>query len=287
MTAVLGGLGAAVCFACTALCAARAARSIGGTATAAWGAIAGLAVVAGPAAVALVDLRPSAGDVGLMLAAGGLNAVGLVAEFRALRHAAVSVVMPVVATEGAVAAIIAFALGEALGAAAIVALSVVVVGLFVTMTRGRVGGAPRAASDPAVGTRAALAMAGASAVAFGLGIYLQGRVGDRVSLPLAVLSAPLMGTLIIALPLAFGRRLPRPRGVVPAIVGVGVFEVAGFVSYTLGARDSIATAAVLMSQFGAVSVLLGFVVLHERLTPRHLVGLATITVGVGALAAVR
>ena len=60
----------------------------------------------------------------------------------------------------------------------------------------------------------------------------------------------------------------------------------GFVCYAVGARDSVAIAAVLGSQFAAVASVAADVLFRERLTRLQLAGAVVIVVGVAALTAV-
>jgi drug/metabolite transporter (DMT)-like permease len=67
------------------------------------------------------------------------------------------------------------------------------------------------------------------------------------------------------------------------VVYAGFAEVLGFVCFAVGARESVAIAAVLGSQFAAVASVAAYVLLRERLTRLQLVGVVTILVGVAAL----
>jgi drug/metabolite transporter (DMT)-like permease len=66
-------------------------------------------------------------------------------------------------------------------------------------------------------------------------------------------------------------------------VASGVAEVVGFASFAVGARDGLAVAAVLTSQFAAIAAIAAFVLFRERLGRLQLAGVATIVVGVAAL----
>ena len=67
----------------------------------------------------------------------------------------------------------------------------------------------------------------------------------------------------------------------------GLCEVAGFASYSLGARHGIAVSSVLASQFAAFAAVAAFVVFHERLRVVQIAGIATILICVAALSAIR
>ena len=68
---------------------------------------------------------------------------------------------------------------------------------------------------------------------------------------------------------------------------LNVCEVAGFTSYSLGARHSVAVSAVLGSQFAAFAALAAFVLFRERLRLAQIIGITVIAVCVALLSAIR
>ena len=110
-----------------------------------------------------------------MLVSGLGNVAGLFLEYSALRRGKVGIVTPVTSTEGAIAAVLAVAAGEALGVApggllAIVALGVVLAGV--------------APEEPTSDQRrsGAFWLAVLAALSFGIGIFANGssqRVAPR------------------------------------------------------------------------------------------------------------
>ena len=64
----------------------------------------------------------------------------------------------------------------------------------------------------------------------------------------------------------------------------GVTEVLGIALYAFGAREGIAIASVMSSQFAAIAAVAAVVLLHERLSRVQVIGVATISVGVAVLA---
>jgi drug/metabolite transporter (DMT)-like permease len=71
------------------------------------------------------------------------------------------------------------------------------------------------------------------------------------------------------------------------VVVTGLAEVGGFAAYAVGARHGIAIAAVLASQFAAVSALGALVFYRERLTRAQVLGIVVIACAVAALSALR
>jgi small multidrug resistance pump len=63
-----------------------------------------------------------------------------------------------------------------------------------------------------------------------------------------------------------------------------VFEVLGFVSYAVGAREGVAVTSVVASQFAALTVVGAWVVFRERLMRRQVAGVGVLAVGVALVA---
>ncbi len=277
MIALLGGLGAALAWGTGTFCSARSSRIIGAWSVVAWvmlvGLIANLVLIAaGPSPGSL-----SAADVAWMLASGLGNVIGLILEYTALRIGKVGLVTPVTSTEGAIAAVLAVIAGEALGVPSAVLLAVVVIGVVLA------GVAPdESASDQR--KLAAVGLAVMAALLFGIGIFATGHISASLPVGWAVLPPRLVGVAVVTIPLAVSRRLTLSRAALPLVVFTGIAEVLGFVSFAIAARHSVAIAAVLGSQFGAVAAVTAFVFLRERLTRLQLAGAALVLVGVAGLA---
>lgn len=277
MIAVLGGLGAALAWATTMLCSARASRTIGAVPTLAWVMLVGL-VPAGVAVLAAGGTAPHGSSLGWLAVSGFGNVAGLGLVYASVRHGKVGVVAPIASTEGAVAAVVAVALGEHLSAGVAISLAAAVVGVVLAASaRGVEGRTPPAA----------VAFAACAALSFGLSIYATGRVSQELSIAWAMLPARAVGVAFVSLPLLALRRLPPPRGATAFVVVTGLAEVAGFAAYAAGARHGIAIAAVLASQFAALSVLGALVLYRERLTRAQVAGIVVIAVAVAALSALR
>ena len=257
-------------------CSARSSRIIGAWSVVAWvmlfGLVANLVVIA-------VGPRPGslgAADLAWMLVSGLGNAVGLLLEYTALRRGKVGIVTPVTSTEGAIAAVLAVAAGEALGVAPAGLLAMIALGIVLA------GVAP---DEPTLDQRksGAFWLAALAALSFGIGIYATGHLSASLPVGWAVLPPRLVGVAIVTIPLALSRRLRLSRSVLPLVVFTGLAEVLGFVSFAVGARESVAIAAVLGSQFAVVAGVAAYVLLRERLTRLQLAGVVLILVGVAAL----
>ena len=129
VTAIVGGLGAALLWAIATLCSSRSSRMLGSRVVLAWIMIVGVVVGVPIAAVSPppASLEPS--TLGLLLIAGVCYVIALQITYAALKVGKVSIVAPIVATEGATGAVIAVLFGASLSVGAALMLGVIVVGV--------------------------------------------------------------------------------------------------------------------------------------------------------------
>jgi drug/metabolite transporter (DMT)-like permease len=279
--AVLGGLGAALMWATGTLCSARSSRIIGPASVLAWVMLTGLAA---NLAVVAVGPRPgplSGSDLALMLTAGVGNVLGLFLAYSALRRGKVGLVAPILSTEGAIAAVLAVATGEALGVASALLLVVMASGVVLAAV------APEELPVPGERTSAPVGLATLAALSFGVSLFATGRLGASLPVGWTLLPPRVVGVVAVTIPLALTRRLRLTRPAVPLVVTAGLAEVLGFASYVAGARHGIAVAAVLASQFAAIASVAAYVLFRERLTRLQLGGVGLIVLGVAALTAIK
>ncbi|HEY6522738.1 MAG TPA: DMT family transporter [Solirubrobacteraceae bacterium] len=282
MLAILGGLGAAAAWAVSVLCSSRSSRLIEPMAVVAWVMLVGLVVAAPLAAVTGVPARLHGAALVWLIVSGAGNVGGLIVNYYALRRGQVSLVAPIVSTEGAIAAVISVIAGQALAASVAVTLVVIVVGVVLASVP-----APDLAVQDAARHPGTVLLAMISAVTFGVSLYATGRAGALLPASWVVLSARLIGAVTLALPLLLAGRLRLTRRAAPLVVASGLAEVAGFYSYTLGSRHGLAIAAVLSSQFAVLALAASYVLFGERLSRVQLAGVACVLVGVAALSALR
>jgi drug/metabolite transporter (DMT)-like permease len=307
MIAILGGLGAAMMWATATLCSSRSSRMIGSRVVLGWVMVVGVVVGLPIAALSPAPATVAPSTVGLLGLAGICYVVGLQLAYAALHIGKVSIVAPIVATEGAVAALIAVALGDQIGVVAGLMLAVIAVGVVLsTLEPGRadvpagdfdlvadaIDGPP--ALDPTLRTatgerpidarRAALLSVGAALV-FGVGLVAAGRAAPLVPVAWVALSARLVGIVVVVIPLVLQGRLWVTRAALPLVVIAGVGEVLGSMLSAWGSRDSIAITAVMGSQFAAFAAVAAYVLFGERLGRRQIAGVVLIATGVTVLAA--
>jgi drug/metabolite transporter (DMT)-like permease len=283
--AILGGLGAALAFATATLCSSRSTRMIGEAPVLGWVMVVGLLAVA-----PFIVLGPGPGPldattVAWLVVAGVGNAGGLLLAYRALRFGQVGIVAPIVSTEGAITALIALLAGESLSVAVWATLAVIVAGIVLSATHDDDASGPGAVSR--ADARHAAIFAVGAALAFGVSLYGTGRLSADLPIAWLVLPARITGVLAVALPLLAAGRLTMTRRAAPLVVAAGLCEVLGFVSFALGARDGIAVAAVLASQFAAIAAIAAFVLFGERLARIQVAGVAAIVAGVAVLSALQ
>jgi drug/metabolite transporter (DMT)-like permease len=284
MIAILGGLGAAVAWAVSTLCSSRSSRMIEPIAVVGWVMLVGLAISGPLAAASGVPARLWGGDGAWLLLAGAGNVGGLLLTYEAMRVGQVALVAPVVSSEGAIAAVIAILAGETLAPGAGVALGVIAVGIWLAS----LAPPPRGASRVERAKRPeGLVLALLAACTFGASLYATGRAGAELPSAWVVLSARLIGSIVIVAPLAVSGRLRLTRRAAPLVAASGICEVLGFYAYTAGSRHGIAIAAVLASQFGAIAAVAGYYLFGERLTRVQVAGVVVLLAGIAVLSALR
>lgn len=280
MIAILGGLGAALCWAAATLSAARASRLVGAPTVLACVMLIGLAITAPLAAISGVPDGLHGRELGWMVTAGAGNVAGLLLAYEAMRRGKVSIVAPISSTEGAIAALLAVATGEALGVSSAVLLGLIAAGVVLASLS--------SADDERGGhTIEATFLAAAAACSFGVGLFATAKVSNALPLVWAVIPPRVVGVALVALPLLAARRVRIEAAVVPLVLTSGVCEVVGFASFSLGARHGVAVSAVLGSQFAAFAALAAFVLFRERLRVVQIVGITTIACCVALLSAIR
>jgi hypothetical protein len=76
------------------------------------------------------------------------------------------------------------------------------------------------------------------ALLFGISLYTTGRIGREVSVVWVLLSARLLGSALLAAPLAARSQLAPPRSAFPFVAAAGAAEVVGILTYTLAPGTS-------------------------------------------------
>ncbi len=248
----------------------------------------------------------------LLLLGGLCYAGGLYTAYTALTVGKVGVVAPIVATEGAVAALIAVALGDELGAGAAILLAIIAAGVVLSSIEPArpdvIAGDFEIAADALEGpapvevpgeapfeavapghvedTRRAALLAVLAAVIFGVGLVAVGKAAIEVPPIWVAISTRVVGLVVVVVPLLLQRRLVLTRAVLPLVLIAGTGEIIGSTLSAWGSSISIAITAVLGSQFAAIAAVMAFLLFGERLSRTQVLGVILIVAGVSALAAV-
>jgi drug/metabolite transporter (DMT)-like permease len=278
--AALGfGLATALLWGILALTSARAAREDGP-----WTSLAAYllfgALVSVPAAFATGLPAAPTSDWAWAAATGVVIVGASLCWLAAVSTGKVSLVTPIVATDGAIAALISIAIGERLGAGVGAALVVIVVGIVLVSLRGGVH-----IHGQASGRTVLLALG--AGVMFGL-TFVTGAQPEELN-ALWIVAVGRVVALVIALPIVISRGSSiRPsRAALPFIAVTGAFDVLGYAAFIQGSHTSLAVASVVASQYVVVAVLGGLLLFHERLTRLQTAGILLTIVGVTTLALVQ
>lgn len=281
MTAVVFGLLTAVLFATSTLCSSRAVRIIPSYSVVASAMLVGLVITIPFAAMEGVPDGLTGANLAWFAVSGVGNAAGLVLINEALKVGKVGIVAPIVATEGAISAVLASVMGESIVPAAAFALLAIVAGVVLSATAP--DPAPLANERP---VRAVL-LATVASFAFGVSLFATGYLSDALPTSWLLLPARVVGVLVLAIPLLVAGRLRMRRAAVPFVLGVGFTEVVAFTVFTIGARDSVAVASVLASQFASIAAVAAYLLFKERLGRLQVTGVAILVVAVAALTLMR
>jgi drug/metabolite transporter (DMT)-like permease len=222
------------------------------------------------------ETMPLPEDLPWSIAGGLTGGIGIVALYRGLAIGRMGVVAPVT---GVLAAVIPITFGivvEGLPTITVIvgiALAIVAVVLVSRVDDGR-GGA------------SGLGLALVSGVAIGgFGIAINQISAGHAFGPLTIIRASeavLIGAIIV-----IGRQAWRTdRRWLPAMAGVGVLDMAGNAGFILAVQaGSLAIAAVLSSLYPVTTVILATIVLRERVTRSHAVGIALAVAAIVCIAA--
>jgi len=281
MTAVIFGLLTAVLFAANTLSASRAVRIIPSPSVVASAMLIGLVITIPFALLEGVPARLPGSNLVWFVVSGLGNVAGLLLINAALRIGKVGIVAPIVGTEGAISAVLASILGESIAPAAAFVLVVIVAGVVLSAI----------APDPAPveherPVRAAL-LATVAALAFGMSLFATGYLSDALPTSWLLLPARVVGVLVLTIPLLALGRLQMRRRALPYVMVIGVGEVVGFAAFTIGARDSVAVASVLASQFAALGAIGAYLLFKERLGRLQVIGVVVLVLGVTTLTLLR
>jgi drug/metabolite transporter (DMT)-like permease len=272
MLTILFGLASAVGWGAPDAVLAQAVRRIGAFPVV-FGSIVIGTVLASPLALVL-DL-PDWTERSLLLAplVGILTVVGFQAGFTSFKDGAVSVVAPIIACEGGVAALFSIAGGEHLNGLVLVGLPFAVAGV-VLVSRGE-GETSRAGVVPAI----------AAALIWGGVLALSAPIAHDLGAGWAFLLVR-GSAVVVMLPVALVVGAPRAARVEWWRVAIwGVCDAVAYFAFVLAAdHGPAAVAGVLAAQFGTVGAIVAVLFFGESLRRRQVAGIAIVALAVGVMA---
>lgn len=276
MISIVFGLLTAVFFASSSLMSSRAVKVIGSASSVAWVMAVGL-VITLPFVFAAGVPAEVAPNTGWLLTAGAGNVAGILFAGLAFRVGKVGVIAPILATEGAIAAVIAAVLGESVAPIVAFILMVIVGGIVLSAIAP--DPEPLEHERPLV----AVVLATIAALLFGVSLYAAGSLSGDLPIAWVLLPARLVGTLALFVPLLLLRRLRITRGTLPLVIAMGFTEVLGFVCYAIGAQYQVGVTSVLASQFAPIAAVMAYILFKERLGRLQIVGVVVLVLAVTAL----
>lgn len=229
-------------------------------------------------ALVLGESIPTGLDIVWCMIAGVLGGVGITMLYRGLAIGRMGIVAPVTGVLAAVIPVVAGIVLEGVPPPLVVAGIVIAIIAVVLVSRVEDEGGGRAGLNEAL-------IGGVAIGLFGVAIaqISEGHVFSALTL-IRLVQAGLVGVAVIVLRAAW-----RPgRNVLPAILIVGVLDMAGNAFYLLGVQSgALAIAAILSSLYPVVTVILATLVLAERVTRDHAIGIglavvAIVCIGLGA-----
>jgi drug/metabolite transporter (DMT)-like permease len=251
----------------------RVTRTVGATQAMFYVQLVGIVAI-GALLLARRDLPPN--DLrawGLGIAANLFNMAGTLLLYRAFAVGSLSIVSPIAASFAVITIPLALLGGERPGPLALTGAALVIAGVIVVSRgHGAGSGTPRGVPE-AVG----------AAVFIGLYFWMVSFATPLLGIAWPVMIGRVM-LMLVALGVMLARRTRPARltaGLWPTVVAASVLDTIAFLSYNIGisgAHVSIVTA--LASIFSAVTVLLAWVFLRERLLLRQWAGVAGLLIGV-------
>lgn len=276
MVSIVFGLLTAAFFASSSLLSSRSVKIIGSASSLAWAMLVGL-IITTPFVFASGVPTNLGVSLPWMAAAGLGNVVGILLAGFALRVGKVGVVAPILATEGAIAAVIAAVLGESIAPIVAFFLMVIVGGIVLSAV------APD--PEPLEHERPlyAVALSTVAAACFGVSLFAAGNLSDQLPIAWVLLPARLVGVILIFLPLLLTRRLRITRSTAPLVIAMGFTEVLGFICFAIGAQYQVAVTSVLASQFAPIAAVGAYLLFKERLGRLQIAGVVVLVLGVTSL----
>jgi drug/metabolite transporter (DMT)-like permease len=221
----------------------------------------------------------------LTVVAGLLNVTASLSLYHSFEIGVMSIVGPVSSSYPALTVALSLASGERIHALRGIGIAVTLAGVILAAMSfaPKISVSVHSASSGSRLSRgvgwAILAAIGFGVMFWFLGFHVVPLVGDAVSVWVMRLTA-LVSLAVFALPARQSMRLPQ-GGVWWMLAAVGFMDTAAFVANNAGLHiGPVSVVSVLASLYGAVTVLLAWIFLRERLEPSQWLGIVLIFVGI-------
>jgi len=232
------------------------------------------------AALALAVVRaepvPAPVDLAWSAVSGVLGAIGIMALYRGLAVGRMGVVAPVTGVLAATVPVVVGIVLEGLPPPIVVAgiAAAVIAVVLVSRVQGEAG------------TQSGLDLALVGGLGIGLFNVTLTRVDDALVFgPLTVARLTSAAVILVAL-VALRRRPVIPSRLAPAVVAIGLLDMAGNAGFLLAEHTgSLAVASVLSSLYPVTTVVLAALLLRERVTRDHAFGIVLALAAIALIAA--
>jgi drug/metabolite transporter (DMT)-like permease len=272
---ILYGLSAAFCFGVADFYATKATRRVGVLITLfAVQAIGGLAILP----IIVLKQEPLSGSAANwleMVACSFVSYAGVLFLYRAFTVGTLSLVSPIASGFAVVTAGLAFAFGERPPGLAILGAILLVGGVVVVSTTRAPAAAALSGVPEAIG----------ATICFGFYFWAVGELTSELGVYWPVLITRVVELVLAGICLAVRKPVPISKetrtSVMPYLVAAGVLDSAALLTFNLGVDSAYtSTTTALTSLYSAVTVLLAWLLLRERLARQQWVGVAVLMVGV-------
>ncbi len=208
---------------------------------------------------------PAGDDLRLCLLAGLLGGIGITGLYRGLSVGRMGIVAPIT---GVLAAIIPVTAGIVLegwpSEAVLIGIGVAIAAVVLVSRVADEGGG-----------RAGLKEALIAGTAIGLFGVVISQISDGFVFSSLTVIRGTQAVLVTVVVLITRSAWRAPRGTLPLIIGVGLLDMAGNAFYLLGVQSgALAIASVLSALYPVTTVILAAMLLHERVTRDHTIGIA-------------
>jgi drug/metabolite transporter (DMT)-like permease len=227
-------------------------------------------------ALALMVIRaeawPAPADIGWSVLSGAIGSVGILALYGGLAAGRMGIVAPVAGVIGAAVPVLAGIVLE--GVPPLIVLAGIVLAIVAVVLVSRVAGHPGSG-------RSGIELGLIAGVCIGLFNVTITRIDESLVFgPVSIVR--IVSIVIVTVVMVFGRRAGRmPAGLVPIVALIGILDMAGVAAFLFAEQAGpLAVASILSSLYPVTTVILAAVVLHERVTRQHAMGIVAAAVAI-------